>query len=150
KRSFATVRTLFGRIRARRPKCTSENAPVAQLDRAPDYESGGQEFESLRARHSAIVISPPRPVGVGRMPHFVAAAMPPIFCCATAAALALSRREDARTSAVSLGDLRAVARSRVLHGLGLCRRKVLTHILGTARSIEGCLGVALELRHHLA
>ena len=28
----------------------SENAPVAQLDRAPDYESGGQEFESLRAR----------------------------------------------------------------------------------------------------
>src|SRR5271154_2142265 len=25
-------------------------APVAQLDRAPDYESGGQEFESLRAR----------------------------------------------------------------------------------------------------
>ena len=27
------------------------SAPVAQLDRAPDYESGGQEFESLRARH---------------------------------------------------------------------------------------------------
>ena len=26
-------------------------APVAQLDRAPDYEFGGQEFESLRARH---------------------------------------------------------------------------------------------------
>ncbi len=30
---------------------TSACAPVAQLDRAPDYESGGQEFESLRARH---------------------------------------------------------------------------------------------------
>ena len=29
----------------------AKNAPVAQLDRAPDYESGGQEFESLRARH---------------------------------------------------------------------------------------------------
>src|SRR5215831_6446899 len=28
----------------------AESAPVAQLDRAPDYESGGQEFESLRAR----------------------------------------------------------------------------------------------------
>ncbi len=27
------------------------NALVAQLDRAPDYEFGGQEFESLRARH---------------------------------------------------------------------------------------------------
>ena len=26
-------------------------APVAQLDRALDYESRGQEFESLRARH---------------------------------------------------------------------------------------------------
>ena len=26
-------------------------APVAQLDRVPDYESGGREFESLRARH---------------------------------------------------------------------------------------------------
>ena len=28
-------------------------APVAQLDRAPDYESGGQEFESLRARQQS-------------------------------------------------------------------------------------------------
>src|SRR5215470_13875235 len=25
-------------------------APVAQLDRAPDYESGGRRFESFRAR----------------------------------------------------------------------------------------------------
>ena len=30
--------------------CMRRQAPVAQLDRAPDYESGGQEFESLRAR----------------------------------------------------------------------------------------------------
>ncbi len=29
---------------------SAQKAPVAQLDRAPDYESGGQEFESLRAR----------------------------------------------------------------------------------------------------
>ncbi len=28
------------------------NAPVAQLDRALDYESRGQRFESFRARHS--------------------------------------------------------------------------------------------------
>lgn len=27
------------------------SAPVAQLDRAPGYELGGREFESLRARH---------------------------------------------------------------------------------------------------
>ena len=33
------------------PVPVSRKAPVAQLDRAPDYESGGQEFESLRARH---------------------------------------------------------------------------------------------------
>src|SRR6266702_3227682 len=35
-----------------RPRLSAPvSAPVAQLDRAPDYESGGQEFESLRARH---------------------------------------------------------------------------------------------------
>ena len=27
-------------------------APVAQLDRAPDFESVGRGFESLRARHN--------------------------------------------------------------------------------------------------
>jgi hypothetical protein len=31
----------------------AKHAPVAQLDRALDYESRGQEFESLRARHFA-------------------------------------------------------------------------------------------------
>ena len=33
------------------PRMPAKNAPVAQLDRAPDYEFGGQEFEFLRARH---------------------------------------------------------------------------------------------------
>ena len=28
------------------------DAPVAQLDRAPDYGSGGWEFDSLRVCHS--------------------------------------------------------------------------------------------------
>ena len=32
------------------PRLQRQAAPVAQLDRAPDYEFGGQEFESLRAR----------------------------------------------------------------------------------------------------
>ncbi len=32
------------------PRLTHRHAPVAQLDRALDYESRGQEFESLRAR----------------------------------------------------------------------------------------------------
>src|SRR5438067_2864127 len=36
----------------RAPAVSRQRAPVAQLDRAPDYESGGREFESLRARHS--------------------------------------------------------------------------------------------------
>src|SRR3712207_2191900 len=33
------------------PRSIRRDAPVAQLDRAPDYESGGQRFESFRARH---------------------------------------------------------------------------------------------------
>ena len=33
------------------------SAPVAQLDRAPDYESGGQRFESFRARQPSQPIS---------------------------------------------------------------------------------------------
>ena len=48
-----------------KPAYPRENAPVAQLDRAPDYESGGQEFEISSgapfydfARYCAI--SPPR------------------------------------------------------------------------------------------
>src|SRR6202012_4205037 len=40
----------FGLPLARRlNRFAPSRAPVAQLDRAPDYESGGQEFESLRA-----------------------------------------------------------------------------------------------------
>ena len=33
-----------------------EIAPVAQLDRAPGYELGGREFESLRARFDLLQI----------------------------------------------------------------------------------------------
>src|ERR1700730_18055481 len=33
------------------------HALVAQLDRAPDFESGGRGFESLRARHISALIS---------------------------------------------------------------------------------------------
>jgi hypothetical protein len=36
---------------ARRPLKAPLHAPVAQLDRAPDYESGGRTFESFRVRH---------------------------------------------------------------------------------------------------
>src|ERR1700730_3004182 len=42
---------VLGCKRAVRPDAPAKNAPVAQLDRALDYESRGQEFESLRARH---------------------------------------------------------------------------------------------------
>ena len=34
-------------------------APVAQLDRAFDYESKGREFESSRARHISYILLPP-------------------------------------------------------------------------------------------
>ena len=33
------------------PLDAARHAPVAQLDRASDYESEGQRFESFRARH---------------------------------------------------------------------------------------------------
>ena len=32
--------------------CRPSRAPVAQLDRVPDYESGGRTFESCQARHT--------------------------------------------------------------------------------------------------
>ena len=38
------------------PPSIGPRAPVAQLDRAPDYEFGGQEFESLRARQLSIKV----------------------------------------------------------------------------------------------
>jgi hypothetical protein len=47
--------------RALGPEMPAKNAPVAQLDRAPDYESGGQEFESLRARHFGTELGTPKP-----------------------------------------------------------------------------------------
>jgi hypothetical protein len=59
----------------------SQSAPVAQLDRAPDYESGGQEFESLRARQFSFEInnsqgvlfarSPVQQIGRGYVANFV-------------------------------------------------------------------------------
>ena len=38
-------------VDAARPSRPDRHAPVAQLDRASDYESEGQRFESFRARH---------------------------------------------------------------------------------------------------
>ena len=43
------------------PEMPAKNAPVAQLDRALDYESRGQEFESLRARHFGTKLGTPKP-----------------------------------------------------------------------------------------
>ena len=34
------------------PLLFTKKAPVAQLDRVPDYESGGRMFESCRVHHS--------------------------------------------------------------------------------------------------
>src|SRR6202012_973487 len=43
-------RSIVGTFRSRMP---AKDAPVAQLDRASDYESEGRTFESFRARHSS-------------------------------------------------------------------------------------------------
>lgn len=50
-------------------------APVAQLDRAPDYESGGRRFESCRVYH----LKQPRLVEAGLFAWGRSAAgLPPI------------------------------------------------------------------------
>jgi hypothetical protein len=55
-RSFATCPDILRNASGLSgPGWRARNAPVAQLDRAPDYESGGQEFESLRARQIATI-----------------------------------------------------------------------------------------------
>ena len=46
-----TYRAAAFRALARGISLAERQAPVAQLDRALDYESRGREFESLRARH---------------------------------------------------------------------------------------------------
>jgi hypothetical protein len=59
-------------------------APVAQLDRAPDYESGGQEFESLRARqHLAEIVGNVLGMVVGNPSFRVRSAVkyPNFGCC---------------------------------------------------------------------
>ena len=45
-------------------------APLAQLDRASDYESEGRAFESLRVRHSLVL------VGLDPTIHFIKAMVP--------------------------------------------------------------------------
>ncbi len=46
-------------------------APVAQLDRAPGYEPGGREFESLRARHMSKKNAGSEPAFLGPSATFV-------------------------------------------------------------------------------
>src|SRR5512140_1674332 len=55
---FRDLPNMFRMHAGRRPRMRAKNAPVAQLDRALDYESRGQEFESLRARHFARLGAP--------------------------------------------------------------------------------------------
>lgn len=57
-------RPMYGSRRS--PEHHRPCAPLAQLDRAPDYESGGQEFESLRARQSLPELS--GQIGSGSIP----------------------------------------------------------------------------------
>ena len=52
----ASVTELYGKVTFAMKRLLCANvagqfALVAQLDRAPDFESGGRGFESLRARH---------------------------------------------------------------------------------------------------
>src|SRR5690606_21297116 len=44
----------FESLPLRQPLMSGQHAPVAQLDRASDYGSEGQEFESSRAHHANV------------------------------------------------------------------------------------------------
>ena len=68
-----------------RERCSSSSnaavvsvfAPVAQLDRAPGYEPGGREFESLRAHHYIQLVTVAVPTKLGTLagiavPEFLA------------------------------------------------------------------------------
>jgi hypothetical protein len=57
-RIFVGLRERSAPLFGRHPSSTE--APVAQLDRAPDFESGGQGFESLPARQHLAAIRPAR------------------------------------------------------------------------------------------
>jgi hypothetical protein len=50
-----------------RYRLSRTSAPVAQLDRAPDYESGGRAFESLRAHQFSDCIEIERPLFRARL-----------------------------------------------------------------------------------
>ena len=47
--------------RSASPAATGLTIPAYRLHAAPDYESGGQEFESLRARHLGTKLGAPKP-----------------------------------------------------------------------------------------
>ena len=93
---------LYGLPRFGRASCSPPNvhrvsavcAPVAQLDRAPDYESGGQEFESLRVRHSFLF--PKRPT----------ASIPAVVCsCRRPSSRLAGRVTDMPRKGVPCGSL---------------------------------------------
>ena len=48
-------------MRAQPAQLFAKHAPVAQLDRASDYESEGRTFESFRARHFGTKLGTPKP-----------------------------------------------------------------------------------------
>lgn len=54
---FRDLPNMFSDARGLLSPSLAKNAPVAQLDRALDYESRGQEFESLRARQFTIPVA---------------------------------------------------------------------------------------------
>src|SRR5215510_7227118 len=59
----------------------SDRAPVAQLDRAPDYGSGGWGFKSLRARHEISYLQISWFIILRTVSNFVSNLFAIRFCC---------------------------------------------------------------------
>src|SRR6266851_9146424 len=94
------------------PRMPAKNAPVAQLDRALDYESRGQEFESLRARHFH-TLSTPNPAR-----RYAVAVTMELFFSGPAAICRLGSGRGARLDRSGLVSLPVTANGE----RGTCRR----------------------------
>jgi hypothetical protein len=87
-----------------------KSAPLAQLDRASDYESEGREFESLRARHI-----------LQQLDFFAPLLKPPFVTLASAKEAGAWKRDSQRDDFRCQGTSELVPSGSACHKLGSLR-----------------------------
>ena len=122
-RSFAAIAGYTGgRPAGDQPATPSRNAPVAQLDRASDYESEGRTFESFRARHFGTKLGNPKPAAFA-----LEAATSSII-----AVLAVREKVRQRSNQVSLSPKPGLAKDR----LHLFAHRFVRHVQPRRRRLQ--------------